>query len=172
MKIIYILISSMLVLQVIAQNSQVTWSSFDMGFVDSKSNNVVVKSIAGQNFVGLSGYGNNFILSGFLTDILFRSVFVNVNEQIDLPATYALHQNYPNPFNPSTTIEYEIPKESFVTLKVFNLLGQEVATLVDETKQAGRYEVKFNGLSLSSGVYFYKIRSKDFIETKKLILVR
>lgn len=85
---------------------------------------------------------------------------------------FALFQNYPNPFNPSTTISYQIPKQSNVTLKVFDLLGKEVATLVDEKREAGSYEVKFSGASLPSGLYFYRLQSGLFSETKKLILLR
>lgn len=89
-----------------------------------------------------------------------------------LPTDFALHQNYPNPFNPTTTIKYELPKESFVTLKVYNLLGQEVATLVNENLKAGRYEVSFNGSKLSNGVYFYRLQAGEFCSTKKLFLIK
>ena len=85
---------------------------------------------------------------------------------------YKLYQNYPNPFNPSTRIEYEIPEVSFVTVKVYDVLGNEVATLVNEEKPAGTYEVVFNASELSSGIYFYKIEARNFIETKKMVLLR
>lgn len=90
---------------------------------------------------------------------------------------YVLLQNYPNPFNPATTIEYQIPELSFVTLKVYDVLGTEIATLVNEEKPAGTYEVKFSLgqnsiLSLSSGVYFYTLSAGGFRETKKMILMR
>jgi len=88
------------------------------------------------------------------------------------PNGFMLQQNYPNPFNPTTTIKYEIPKANFVTIKVFNILGKEVASLVNENKKAGDYNVEFNANKLSSGVYFYRIKAGSFVETKKLILMK
>jgi subtilisin family serine protease len=91
---------------------------------------------------------------------------------INLPAAFALHQNYPNPFNPSTFIQYYLPKTCHVTLKMFDILGREVATLVDEQKPAGAYQVTFDGRSLSSGIYFYRLQAGSFTETKKLVLLK
>ncbi len=85
---------------------------------------------------------------------------------------YLLFQNYPNPFNPSTNIKYELPVYGFVTLKIFDLLGNEVAALVDENKEAGKYQIEFNALNLSNGVYFYELRAGNFRDVKKLILLK
>ncbi len=90
-----------------------------------------------------------------------------------VPVTdYALFQNYPNPFNPTTTITYQIPKEGKVTIKVYDSIGKEITTLVNEEKQRGRYNVTFDASNLTSGIYFYSLSSGNFKETKKLILLK
>jgi len=100
---------------------------------------------------------------------------INKNE-IKMPDTFRLHQNYPNPFNPTTTIKYSIPlvEAKFVptTIKIYDVLGREVATLVNENKPAGVYEIIFDAFNLPSGVYYYQLKVNDFVETKKLILMK
>jgi photosystem II stability/assembly factor-like uncharacterized protein/N-acetylneuraminic acid mutarotase len=91
---------------------------------------------------------------------------------IIVPTRYRLEQNYPNPFNPSTVIGYSLPVNGFVLLKVYNVLGQEVATLVDEVKQSGIYSITWNAKNHPGGVYVYRMTANDFIETKKLILIK
>jgi len=91
---------------------------------------------------------------------------------LNLPDSYKLFQNYPNPFNPSTIIKYDIPDESNVTLKVFDVLGREIATLVNKEQKAGYYEVEFEASNLSSGIYFYRIHVGGFVDTKKMLLLR
>ena len=103
-------------------------------------------------------------LKDFVTDV--------ENDVETLPTAYSLDQNFPNPFNPSTKINFSIPVEGFVSLDVYNSIGQKVATLVNETKTAGTYEVNFNAANLSSGIYFYKLTSGNFTETKKMILMK
>jgi len=93
-------------------------------------------------------------------------------ENTPLPTAYLLDQNYPNPFNPETSIRFSVPQESFVTVKVFNTLGEEVMTLVNEEKSAGVYNVSFNAKNLTSGIYFYTIKANDFTSTKKMILMK
>ena len=93
-------------------------------------------------------------------------------ETIYLPLSYGLSQNYPNPFNPVTKINYEIPKEGKVKLMIYDVLGREVKTLVNEVKQAGKYTVEFNGHNYASGVYFYKIEVGKFTEVKRMVLVK
>ncbi|MFH1942624.1 MAG: chitobiase/beta-hexosaminidase C-terminal domain-containing protein [bacterium] len=89
----------------------------------------------------------------------------------DPPAEFALHQNYPNPFNPETSIAYSVKEPGRVLLKVFDLLGREVATLVDEDQRAGHYNVRFNASGLASGIYVYRIRMKDFVDVKKMVVL-
>ncbi|MGV8016658.1 MAG: T9SS type A sorting domain-containing protein [Ignavibacteria bacterium] len=89
-----------------------------------------------------------------------------------MPLSFAMEQNYPNPFNPSTKISFAVPKNGFVTLKVYDILGKEVSTLVNESKPAGNYIVDFNASALSSGIYFYKIETSGFSKTMKMLLVK
>lgn len=86
--------------------------------------------------------------------------------------TYSLEQNYPNPFNPVTTIGFEIPNENFVKLSVFNSIGEETAVLINETKSAGRYKYEFNALNQPSGLYFYKLQAGNYIQTRKMIVLK
>jgi hypothetical protein len=102
---------------------------------------------------------------------LINPLSVETNS-INLPARFQLEQNYPNPFNPITLIKYQLPLKSSVTLKIFDILGKEVETLVNEERDAGYYEVKFNGSNLSSGIYFYTLQTENYFATKKMILLK
>jgi hypothetical protein len=105
-----------------------------------------------------------------ITDQAVTKISVSGGESI--PTEFSLNQNYPNPFNPTTKISYNVPQESNVTLKVFNSLGEEVITLVNENQQAGKYELNFNSTGLASGMYLYKIQAGSFTQTKKMILMK
>jgi len=89
-----------------------------------------------------------------------------------VPDNYSLSQNYPNPFNPVTIIKFELPKQSYVKLTVFDILGREITTLVNSMKSAGTYIVDFDGSSLSSGIYYYRLETKDFTDVKKMMLLK
>ena len=95
-----------------------------------------------------------------------------VEDENIAPEKFLLSQNYPNPFNPVTSIKYVVGSFQFVSIKVFDLLGREVATLINEEKPAGEYEVEFNGNNLPSGIYFYRLKAGDYSETKKMVLLR
>ena len=99
-------------------------------------------------------------------------ISTEITVYLSLPEKFSLGQNYPNPFNPSTKIKYSIPASEFVTLKVYNLLGEEVTSLVNEIKPAGSYEVEFIVSALPSGVYLYKLQAGNFVETKKMLLLK
>ena len=94
------------------------------------------------------------------------------NNKIIVPVKFELYQNYPNPFNPTTIIKYSIPKQSMVSLKVYNMLGEEVAELVNGEKSKGNYQVNFNAKGLSSGIYLYRIKAGNFVQTKKMVLIK
>jgi hypothetical protein len=112
-------------------------------------------------------------VNGF-RQILLAESFVSVEDENTIPTKFSLEQNYPNPFNPSTTISYQLPEASDVTLKIFNTLGEEVATLINnEYKSAGEHSSLFIvNSSLPSGVYFYKMTGGNYSETKKMLLLR
>jgi len=96
------------------------------------------------------------------------NVLIGQNENV----SYSLFQNYPNPFNPSTKINFNVSKSVFVTIKVYDLLGREVTTLVNENKPAGDYSIQFDGSKLVSGIYFYRMQAGDFVQSKKLVLLK
>jgi hypothetical protein len=89
-----------------------------------------------------------------------------------LPNKFALYQNYPNPFNANTNIEFRIPKNEFVTLKIFNLLGEEVATLLSASLLSGYHTVNWDGSDLASGVYFYRLKAGEFVQIRKALLLK
>lgn len=96
---------------------------------------------------------------------------VSEESEPNLPKSFALHQNYPNPFNPTTTIRFALPQHSLVTLKLYDILGREVAKLVDEELEPGVHQIEFDAKYLASGLYFYTIQAKGFKRTKKLVLL-
>ena len=89
-----------------------------------------------------------------------------------IPNQFMLEQNYPNPFNPTTKIDYQLPAVNHVNLTVFDVLGREIAVLVNETQQAGKHEIEWNAADYPSGVYFYKLTSGSYSKTKKMMLVK
>ncbi len=103
----------------------------------------------------------------------FRTALVGINPvSNEIPKEFSLSQNYPNPFNPSTVIHFDIPKQSFTKLAVYDLLGREVATLVNQQLNAGRYEVTFDAGKFASGMYFYKLETEHFTDVKKMVLIK
>jgi hypothetical protein len=142
-----------------------TWNYINDGFSSSA---YYVLSIAVNEQDIFTGSQAQGVWKRPLSEIITDVSGVSTN----LPSEYSLEQNYPNPFNPSTTISFSIPNEEFVSLKVFNSLGEKVAELVNERKPAGNYSVSFNANDLASGIYLYKITAGDFIQTRKMILVK
>jgi hypothetical protein len=130
----------------------------------------------------------NYVFAGIRYYCVFRRSLTEVigihNISTEIPAEFSLSQNYPNPFNPTTNIKFEVTNGfpigtfgndkggAFVTLKIFDILGREVQTLVNESKKPGTYEASFDGSSLTSGVYFYRLTAEGFNETKKMILMK
>ncbi|MBU2508211.1 MAG: T9SS type A sorting domain-containing protein [Bacteroidetes bacterium] len=100
------------------------------------------------------------------------NIVTSVEDEREIPAQFTLSQNYPNPFNPSTIIKFEIERKSLVTLKIYDILGKEVAVLINEEKYPGKYRVKFNAGRLAGGIYFYTLKTAGFYQTKKLVLLK
>ena len=109
---------------------------------------------------------------GFRLNWMQFSMSTGVEEQAFAPQRFQLFANYPNPFNPSTIIKYQVPQTSLVTLRVFDILGREIAFLVNEEKPAGTYSIQWNASNMSSGVYFYRLHAGYFIDTKRMILLK
>ncbi len=128
------------------------------------------------DLVELSGAPYNVTLSGSQVKIdavhIYQEMVVSVRTSDQLPDGYALEQNFPNPFNPSTTIQYNIPQTEKVVLKIYNILGQEVKTLVNEEQMPGTYQAIFDASHLASGVYFYRLTAGDYTEVKKMMFIK
>ena len=149
-----------------SSNTLINSSSADLytaNFISAGFNTpVTVSKFVQSNYVTYSSYASGDFLNGPGA----------VNEPGTLPSKFSIAQNYPNPFNPTTTIQYDLPGPSNVSLEIFDLLGQRVEILVDENQQAGRHTVSWNANDKPSGMYFYKINAGDFTETKKMVLVK
>lgn len=157
--------------------NQIPLNIIGSGGERSSNTDFVLNSSTGEVFTGKSLNASNQQYSGFWY-IYSNSLTTSIeNEEDIMPDNFKLEQNYPNPFNPSTTIRYSIPlnvkgQTSNVILKVYDVLGNEIATLVNEEKPEGSYEVEFNASSLSSGMYLYRLQTGDFIAVKKIILLK
>jgi len=124
------------------------------------TNHVVLPSIFGIDPISIPGL--------FTGDV----IVVSADDDQLIPTQISLEQNYPNPFNPSTNIQYGVSNRQFVSLKIYDLLGKEIATLVNEEKPTGTYEVEWNASNIPSGVYFYQLKTEGFIDTKKMLLMK
>ena len=166
-------------------------ASYSLDITPAGENNTIVTSL-NADLSGLKGNVATVFASGFLnttankdgaafgifaalangTVVQFGTLTGVENSSNSIPTSFNLKQNFPNPFNPTTKIVYSIPKSSDVSLKVFNVLGQEVATLVNQQQNAGFYSVNFDAGSLASGIYIYRIQAGSFVSTKKMTLLK
>ena len=178
------------------KNDNVMWGAMTSGFTDTAVTNANISVVIGSNIFKFSkwtskkfivgmilgndlpeiiqkksytqrAYDNNYIVSD---SILSVENIDQVNNSY--PNEFALHQNYPNPFNPVTTIQFSIPTENDVELKIYDILGKEIAVLVQERLHPGEYSVKFDGMKLPSGTYFMRLQSGDHVQLKKMILLK
>ncbi|MCH7774913.1 MAG: T9SS type A sorting domain-containing protein [Bacteroidetes bacterium] len=138
------------------------------GISDENKDGYLIKEFAGNVEVG-----ERQITDGLEISISNDKVsLLKIQLGSILPTRFVLEQNFPNPFNPVTTIKYEIPSKATVQLNIYNTLGEVILVLVNEEKPVGYYEIEFDASSFASGVYFYRIQAGDFIETKKMILMK
>jgi photosystem II stability/assembly factor-like uncharacterized protein len=144
----------------VTSNNGLTWSTIDTGSYS-------IHDIIIQND-DIILFGDPGIFSTPISNLILTAI----RNQNLIPLDYSLKQNYPNPFNPTTKIEFDLPLTSVISLEIFDILGRKVTTLINGEKVAGKYNVTFNASSLSSGFYFYTLRTKDFIQTKKMILIK
>ena len=125
----------------------------------------------GQIAAGSTSSSNHQVQTGFWY-LYYQDVIVNVEDEDLLPITYKLEQNFPNPFNPSTIIKFAVPERSCVLIKIYDILGSEVTTLVNEELDAGWYEKIFDAVSLSTGVYIYRMKAGNYVSTKKMLMIK
>jgi hypothetical protein len=149
-------------------------SSFAVSQVDTSiaDTMIVIRNLGNQTYWWRVRARNAAGWGSYSEARRFTITLTGVGDDLLAPRAFKLDQNYPNPFNPTTMIRYDIPKASFVTLVVFNILGQEMASLVSGRKEAGSYEVQFDASNLTSGVYFYQMKAGSYTETRRLMLVR
>lgn len=139
-----------------------TWVQINSGMTDLTISSLVISP-------------NGYFFAGTKSGVIYRSKQPTTAVErfgFELPESFSLGQNYPNPFNPSTTIEFSLPRSSYTTLKIFNLLGEEVAILVSQEILAGTHKVAWDATNIPSGIYFYRLQAGKFTETKKLIMLR
>lgn len=145
---------------------------FTIAFVPGAGTTTETKNYSYTDEVGYKG-GETFYYRLKQVDLDGRIQYSNIAEVVfDVPKDFVLHQNYPNPFNPSTTIKFAVPKSSLVNIKVYDLTGQEVSVLVNEVKEAGTYEIKFDARSLASGIYLYRMTAENFSSVRKLNILK
>jgi hypothetical protein len=156
-----------------AQNRAVTWFALSGGFAitPAQSGRMLMMS-EGESFVGRASGPSQILEGGFLVHPQFRTILVSVPQEREVPEDFSLDQNYPNPFNPSTTIKYQLAEKRRVTLKIYDLLGREMATLVDDLEEPGYKSVRWYAAGFASGVYFYRLDSGTFTSVKKLLLLK
>jgi hypothetical protein len=134
-------------------------------YANVSPNGLFIMFLSGRTGILLPYWVDAQVINNYITG-------VDDEKNAENPGSFQLHQNYPNPFNPATIISYSIPNKSLISIKIYDMLGNEVGVLVDEEKLAGEYKIEFDGSKLTSGVYFYKLISSNFIDARKMILLK
>jgi hypothetical protein len=152
-----------------------TSGPFTMAYGDTQE--VIVSEMCAGATTGIDRFSAVILLKQYDLDAQqayndFFNIPTGIENNLNIPTRYSLSQNYPNPFNPTTKIKFNIPKQTHAKLVVYDILGRELEKLVDKEMQSGSYEVIFDGKNLPSGVYFYRITTKEFSQTKKFVLMK
>ena len=178
LNIIFVLVLILIPTQFVRSQYQIPYSVIGSGGNLSANSEYTLYSNAGEPFIGHSSNTSHNQYEGFWY-LYYQDIITSVEDDLTMPASFKLEQNYPNPFNPTTIIKFGVPERSNVVLKIYDILGSEVATLVSEEMDAGWYERSFNAVSLSSGVYIYRLeavstseQSEKFINIKKMLLIK
>jgi hypothetical protein len=148
---------------------QIKQSLFTNGAAVSNNPDFIVSSNLGQLFIGLSLNPDFIVGSGFFYSATF---VLSVEEEEGLPSEFKLEQNYPNPFNPATIIKFSVREREHVVIKIYDITGSEVATLLNQQMDAGNYSLTFDASSLASGVYIYRMNAGSFVSTKKMMFLK
>ncbi|MGQ9644522.1 MAG: T9SS type A sorting domain-containing protein [Ignavibacterium sp.] len=171
-KMLFLIGSIILPLQIVFCQHQNPYNLISTaGGKTSSSANIMIFSV-GESVIGKCSNASNVEAMGFWS--IYQSDILTSVEENDnpIPTVFKLEQNYPNPFNPSTIIKFAVPERSNVIIKIYNITGEEIKTLVNEEKERGWYEIKFNSNGLASGIYLYRMQAGSYVNIKKMILLR
>jgi len=157
--------------EILIAQIQISIAVLSNGGEKQSNGNYMLVGTVGQ--VGVDLITNtNYRLQSSFWNVYYQDVIVDVEEEEILPIVYKLEQNYPNPFNPSTIIKFAVPERSIVLIKIYDILGSEILTLVNEEMERGWYERVFNASGSASGMYIYRMQAGNYISTKKMLLIK
>lgn len=171
-KLLFLIGSTILPLQIVFCQHQIPYNLISTaGGKISSSTNIMIFSV-GESLIGKCSNASNLGAIGFWS-VYQSDILTSVEENENpIPTVFKLEQNYPNPFNPSTKIKFSVSERSNVLIKIYDILGSELVTLVNEEMDAGWYEKDFNASGLSSGVYLFRMEAGNYVNTKKMMLLR
>jgi hypothetical protein len=171
-RVLTLILLLLLIASVTLAQNHIPVSVISSGGEKSSSAGFILSSTVGESFIGNPINAANQQNVGFWY-VYKQSTITDVKKEDEtIPTVFKLEQNYPNPFNPSTVIKFGVPERSNVLLKIYDILGEEVATLVNEEMDAGWYSIDFNASGYSTGVYIYRMQAGNYINTKKMLLMK
>jgi len=150
---------------------QIPFSSISSGGERTNNSSYSLTGNVGQTVIGNTANSVHKMQHGFW-QLYYQNVIQNVKEEKLLPTVFKLEQNYPNPFNPSTIIKFAIPERINVVIKIYDILGGEITTLISQEMDIGWYEIKFNADNYSSGIFIYRMKAGNYVSTKKMLMVK